>query len=298
MKSPLFSIILPTYNRLPLLQRAVDSVLAQEYGHWELIIIDDGSTDDTKSYIVALNNNKIRHTYQENKGRSAARNLGIEQADGEYVCFLDSDDELLPSYLSFFHHTLNNSTHKLFLSGVGLIDNKSIVKIIPSSDKSSCIVQCLEGYFNLMPFCFHKSLLLTKRFDTALYYGEDYKFFVPIIANNQIVIIDIITSNVYQHSYRTVNKIFDNITDGYKQIQKSVLETLDNNFDSLSTYIATDKLVEIKKNKVRGYILAAAKHNLKEASKINKQQNIASISNLKLFIQRVKGIIQSLLWRT
>lgn len=293
MKTPTFSIILPTYNRRSLLPRAVKSVLVQEFTNWELIIIDDGSTDDTKEYVSGILNDKIHYHYQENKGRSAARNEGIEKALGEYVCFLDSDDELLPSYLSFFHRNLNNSNHKLFLSGAGLIDNKSVVKIIPSSDRSSCIVQCLEGYFNLMPFCFHKSLLLTQRFDTALYYGEDYKFFVPIIANNQIVISDIVTSNVYQHSYRTVIKVFDNIPDGYKQLQKSVLETLDNNFNTLSTYIAADKLVEIKKNKVKGYILAAAKHNLKEASKLNKQQNIASISNLKLFIQRVKGIIQS-----
>ena len=293
MKMPTFSIILPTYNRRSLLPRAVESVLAQEYTNWELIIIDDGSTDDTKEYVIGILNNKIQYHYHENIGRSASRNRGLEKSKGQYICFLDSDDELLPNYLSCFQHNLNNTPDKLFLSGVGLIGNKSVVKIIPSSNRSTCIVQCLEGHFNLMPFCFHKSLLLTRRFDESIYYGEDYKFLVPIIAHNQIAISNIVTSNVHQHSHRTINKVFDNMSDGYEQLKKSVLKTLDNNFDSLSRYVASDKLIEIKKNKVDGYILAAAKYNFGGATKLNKQQNIIPISTFKLFIQRVKKIIQS-----
>ncbi|MDC1508284.1 glycosyltransferase family 2 protein [Saprospiraceae bacterium] len=293
MKTPTFSIILPTYNRRSLLPRAVESVLAQEYTNWELIIIDDGSTDETKEYVIGILNNKIQYHYHENIGRSASRNRGLEKSKGQYICFLDSDDELLPNYLSCFQHNLNNTLDKLFLSGVGLVGNKSVVKIIPSSNRSTCIVQCLEGYFNLMPFCFHKSLLLTHRFTESIYYGEDYKFLVPIIAHNQIAISNIVTSSVHQHSHRTINKVFDNISDGYEQFKNSVLKTLDNNFDSLSRYIASDKLIEIKKNKVGGYILAAAKYNFVGATKLNKQQNIIPISTFKLFIQRVKGIIQS-----
>jgi len=293
MKTPTFSIILPTYNRRSLLPRAVESVLAQEYTNWELIIIDDGSTDETKEYVIGILNNKIQYHYHENIGRSASRNRGLEKSKGQYICFLDSDDELLPNYLSCFQHNLNNTLDKLFLSGVGLVGNNSVVKIIPSSNRSTCIVQCLEGYFNLMPFCFHKSLLLTHRFTESIYYGEDYKFLVPIIAHNQIAISNIVTSFVHQHSHRTINKVFDNISDGYEQFKNSVLKTLDNNFDSLSRYIASDKLIEIKKNKVVGYILAAAKYNFVGATKLNKQQNIIPISTFKLFIQRVKGIIQS-----
>jgi glycosyltransferase involved in cell wall biosynthesis len=293
MKTPTFSIILPTYNRRSLLPRAVESVLAQEYTNWELIIIDDGSTDETKEYVIGILNNKIQYHYHENIGRSASRNRGLEKSKGQYICFLDSDDELLPNYLSCFQHNLNNTLDKLFLSGVGLVGNKSVVKIIPSSNRSTCIVQCLEGYFNLMPFCFHKSLLLTHRFTESIYYGEDYKFLVPIIAHNQIAISNIVTSFVHQHSHRTINKVFDNISDGYEQFKNSVLKTLDNNFDSLSRYIASDKLIEIKKNKVGEYILAAAKYNFVGATKLNKQQNIIPISTFKLFIQRVKGIIQS-----
>ncbi len=126
MKSPLFSIILPTYNRQYLLPRAVESVLSQQHSNWELIIIDDGSTDNTKEYITEIDNKKIRYTYQENKGRSNARNLGIEQANGEYICFLDSDDELLNNYLTCFQYIIDNHPHKLLLAGVRLVDNNSM----------------------------------------------------------------------------------------------------------------------------------------------------------------------------
>lgn len=293
MKSPLFSIILPTYNRLPLLQRAVDSVLAQEYGLWELIIIDDGSTDDTKAYILALDNKKIRYTYQENKGRSTARNLGIEQAYGEYICFLDSDDELLTNYLSCFHNIINLHSYKLILAGVRLVDSNSSITILPSSDTSMCIKQCLVGFFNLMPFCFHNSLIKNNRFDKGLYYGEDFNFFLPVVANNDITICKNDTSIVHQHSNRTINRVFDNAADGYKQFQKSVINTIDKNSLLLLKFVDAETLTKIKRNKVKEFILTAAKYNLKEAYRINKTQNIVSLNNLRLLFQKIKGKIQS-----
>jgi glycosyltransferase involved in cell wall biosynthesis len=103
----LFSIIIPTYNRAHLISRAIDSVVNQTYKNWELIIVDDGSTDNTKELVenYSRKDNRVRYVYQENAERSAARNKGIENAKGEYVCFLDSDDYYLPN------HLLNLSKH-------------------------------------------------------------------------------------------------------------------------------------------------------------------------------------------
>jgi glycosyltransferase involved in cell wall biosynthesis len=92
MKSPFFSIILPTYNRASFISKAIESVIDQLYNKWELIILDDGSTDNTKEIVLSFNDDRIRYIYQENKERSAARNNGIRNAKGEYICFLDSDD--------------------------------------------------------------------------------------------------------------------------------------------------------------------------------------------------------------
>lgn len=88
------SILLPTYNRKSLLKRSISSVLAQTYDNWELIIIDDGSTDGTEEYIKStFVDNRIKYFRQANKGVSSARNTGGALATGKVIAFIDSDDE-------------------------------------------------------------------------------------------------------------------------------------------------------------------------------------------------------------
>lgn len=96
---PLVDVILPTYNRGQLLKQAINSVLNQTYSKFRLIIVDDGSTDETESIIKNFRSKKIIYLKQKNRGRSVARNKGIECAVGKYIAFLDSDDEFLPQRL-------------------------------------------------------------------------------------------------------------------------------------------------------------------------------------------------------
>jgi glycosyltransferase involved in cell wall biosynthesis len=96
------SVVLPTYNRARLLPRAVQSVVAQTFTEWELIIVDDGSTDDTAEAVLglgALYGERIRYVRQENAGASAARNRGVDESTGPLIAFLDSDDIFLPDKL-------------------------------------------------------------------------------------------------------------------------------------------------------------------------------------------------------
>ncbi len=93
------SVIIPSYNRQAFIGRAIDSVLAQTTQDYELIVVDDGSTDQTKE-VLATYEGKIRYFYQSNAGISAARNRGIAEANGEYVAFLDSDDYWAPEKLA------------------------------------------------------------------------------------------------------------------------------------------------------------------------------------------------------
>jgi glycosyltransferase involved in cell wall biosynthesis len=96
---PLFSVVIPTYNRAACVGRAIDSVLHQTFQDYELIVVDDGSTDDTGE-VVRRYGDRVMLVSQPNRGVSAARNAGISRAAGEWVAFLDSDDEWLPGYLS------------------------------------------------------------------------------------------------------------------------------------------------------------------------------------------------------
>lgn len=98
---PFFSIITPTYNRGELLKRAFKSVEAQQFRDFEWIIIDDGSTDDTQKIVSSfIGQNVVFISMPQNKGVNAARNRGLDAAKGEYIVFLDSDDELLPDALA------------------------------------------------------------------------------------------------------------------------------------------------------------------------------------------------------
>lgn len=98
--SPKVSVIIPTYNRASVLNRAIDSVLGQTFKDWELIIVDDGSTDETSELLQSHSHESLSIYRTSNQGVSAARNLGLQKAHGEWVAFLDSDDEWLPEKLA------------------------------------------------------------------------------------------------------------------------------------------------------------------------------------------------------
>ncbi len=99
-KSPKVSVVIPTYNRVCTVVRAIESVLTQTYQNLEIIVVDDGSTDNTREVIERLHDPRVRYIrHGENRGGSLARNTGIEAATGEYIAFLDSDDEWLPEKL-------------------------------------------------------------------------------------------------------------------------------------------------------------------------------------------------------
>ena len=92
--NPLVSIVIPTYNRRQFVADAIDSCLAQTYGNCEIIVVDDGGSDDTEEFLQARYGTSIRYTYQENQGPGIARNRGIKAAHGDFVHFLDADDQL------------------------------------------------------------------------------------------------------------------------------------------------------------------------------------------------------------
>ncbi len=98
----LISVIIPTYNRANLIPRAIASVQEQSYQNWEIIVVDDASSDDTERVIQHINSDRLKYIrHQTNLGGSAARNTGIKHARGEYIAFLDSDDVWLPDKLKY-----------------------------------------------------------------------------------------------------------------------------------------------------------------------------------------------------
>lgn len=96
---PTVSVVIPTYDRAGVLSRAIDSALAQAVDDLEVVVVDDGSTDETRAVVAGYEDPALRYVRQANAGANAARNRGIAEADGAYVSLLDSDDELLEGHL-------------------------------------------------------------------------------------------------------------------------------------------------------------------------------------------------------
>jgi glycosyltransferase involved in cell wall biosynthesis len=112
----LFSVVIPTYNRSQLLRATLDSVFAQTFTDYEVIVVDDGSTDDTRE-MVAGYGQRLRCFRQENAGPGAARNLAINHANGHYLAFLDSDDLWFPWSLETYASAIRDSDKPAFIAG-------------------------------------------------------------------------------------------------------------------------------------------------------------------------------------
>lgn len=129
---PFFSIIVPVYQAEKTLDRCVQSVLNQEYGDFELILIDDGSKDNSGALCdaFALADSRIIVIHQINSGVSAARNAGIRRAKGEYLLFLDSDDALLPDALSIYAEATLQGTADVVVGRLSVLENNKEVRKI------------------------------------------------------------------------------------------------------------------------------------------------------------------------
>lgn len=137
--SCVFSVIIPTYNRAATLPRAVASVLAQTCGDFELIVVDDGSTDDTPALVAAITDGRVRCIRQENRGVSAARNAGARAANGRYLAFLDSDDAALPHWLERLAAALDAPQTGIAYCGVTLQPENGAdpIVLLPSNPESN-----------------------------------------------------------------------------------------------------------------------------------------------------------------
>lgn len=135
----MISVITPTYNRAHTIRKAIDSVMAQTYEDWEHIIVDDGSTDNTKHIVEAVKDSRVRYLRQNNGGPSKARNLGISKANGKWIMYLDSDDQLLPECMCTMMEWLEKYPETVFAfprstRTLELYEDGKLIKSVDDSD--------------------------------------------------------------------------------------------------------------------------------------------------------------------
>jgi glycosyltransferase involved in cell wall biosynthesis len=187
---PLVSVIIPCYNHARYLAEAVSSVKLQTYRHYEIIIVDDGSTDDT--HHVASKFSELIYIRQENSGLSAARNTGIKNAKGNFMVFLDADDYLYPSALKINLEYLLSDKTLAFVSGAH--DKVDVNGSVIPEDHGPVINQnhyrsLLEGnYIGMHAAVMYSRWIFEKfQFDTALKACEDYDLYLRVARKHPVL---------------------------------------------------------------------------------------------------------------
>ena len=201
-----FSIIIPTFNREELLKRALLSVLAQEHSNWEVIVVDDGGSDETKKMVCNLGDGRIKYHWKENGERGAARNFGVNQAAGDYVFFLDSDDIIFPNHLVVAHRFfLENPSEKFFHSryqewypdkkvNSPILDPKSINEDIKLQNHFACQFFLKREVAQEIKFSENKDLKI----------GEDWLVILRVAARHELHISNDYTSAIVHHGERSM----------------------------------------------------------------------------------------------
>ncbi len=207
MRTPFFSIIIPTYNREKMIGRAIESVLNQSFADWELIIVDDGSRDNTKAVVEQYSDERIKYIYQENAERSAARNNGISKATGEYMCFLDSDDYYQENRLDLLYKSISEEhLVAMYFTDMCIEQNGRIIH-------TKTIGQTEESIFNFLvnatihsqQCCIHFSILAKEVFDKNIRVAEDLELWLRIATAFPVIYIPSQpTIVVVEHDSRTV----------------------------------------------------------------------------------------------
>ncbi len=205
--SPFFSIVIPTYNRAGFIRKTIESVLAQSLQDFEIIVVDDGSIDNTEAVVRSVINDKIQYQKKENAERAAARNFGARMAKGLYINFLDSDDVLYPHHLQVAADFLTaNKGVEIFHLGYDLKDEHGAmlreVNTIQSINReilSGNILSC-NGVF------VKKECILKNQFneDRSLSSLEDWELWIRMSARYTFLNNNVITSTVVQHDERSV----------------------------------------------------------------------------------------------
>lgn len=234
-RRPKFSVIIPAFNRAYVIEDAIQSVLRQNIDEVEIIVIDDGSTDNTRALLEGYHE-KVIYVYQENQGISGARNKGLSLASGEYISFLDSDDIFVPGkmerelelFTRFSDAEVIAADASLFKDGVDLNLSYMVKRNFKFADSGGYILDANETLWiqgSMFPVC---SMVLRRSvleklglplYDTSYPSAEDWDLEIRLINQCKILIDSAVTSHVrrFDDGTREIRDL------GVKDFHRSVL---------------------------------------------------------------------------
>lgn len=242
------SVIIPTYNSAPLISKAINSVLNQTYQDFEIIIIDDGSTDNTAEVIETFKDSRIKYIKQENAGPAQARNNGIQSAKGEYIAFLDADDTWTPDKLELQLEAFKTYPDvSMVYSGLEIRNFDETYSYTDSFRNFDNNLKLLRYLFfhhvAIMPAVMIKKSILDEvgHFNPELYTGEDWDLWLRLANKSNFHYIDKSLVIRYKPNTSITSRADYSVTE---RCHKTVLDS----------FFALDNLEpKIKKLKSRAY---------------------------------------------
>lgn len=282
--SIIFSIIIPTYNRASLIGDTLQSILSQTFTQFEVLVIDDGSKDDT-AHVMAVwaeKDARIKYLQKENGERGAARNYGIERAQGQYITFIDSDDIAYDNYLQHAYHNLyqkqwpqcyaqayeikEKATGRLLVSPKN-INTETVNEDLLKGNLLSCIgVFVKKEVFNTLKFEADRNFAGT----------EDWLLWLQLAARYPIFYSNKVTAAMLEHDTRSVlsfpeeklvyrtehlRKVLSADKEFMKKYGKPVVDRI---YAHMLTYTSLHLAMTGKKNRALYFLLKAAQVNFKE----------------------------------
>jgi glycosyltransferase involved in cell wall biosynthesis len=296
MSSPFFTIVIPTYNRATLIGKTIASVLSQTYGDFEVIVVDDGSTDPTPEVVKNIADPRVAYVRTANRERAAARNTGTQQAKGAYVTFLDSDDLLYPEHLATAHRHLTAGAFEVYHQAYEVVGERGdfIARIQANEPVLNALLFTRGNVMSCMNVFIRRDIAVINLFDErrSLSGVEDWELWIRLAARYPIHHDREITGALVQHEGRSVNQ-----TDGDRWIER--METframVEQNVSVVEKYGA---LIPRLRSNVATYVslhLSESKMEKRRAFRYL-MQGIAQ-SPRALFQRRTGAILRNLLFR-
>lgn len=287
---PFFSVIIPTYNRAGLVMNTIRSLLEQSFSDFELIIIDDGSTDNTDECIKTIDDSRIKYFKKTNGGVSSARNFGIQKSSGTFINFFDSDDLAYPNHLhSAREFILKHPEARIVLFDFewGDVERKHVKEVLMRYDKPNTAI-LKSNYPSTNCVFLHHSVFEKLRFNESLTIGEDWDFWLKSSVRYKFYLAQIKTSYFVDHKDRSVRNF--NLTNRLSQKEQLIASLKEDplffathksklskiNAHMLS-YIAIHGAIEGKKGFVFGLFLQSV---LQDPGSVFNKRTLAIIKHL------------------
>jgi glycosyltransferase involved in cell wall biosynthesis len=284
--NPLISVVIPTYNRKERVTRAVKSVLTQTISNLECIVVDDCSTDGTEQAITAISDERIHfYRHDENQGGSAARNTGIRMAEGEYIAFLDSDDEWYPEKLESQVGLLESRPEEWVAAYCGVERNRvnSLARLFgkyfPETTGIEGGEEVIPRVLSMELAVYAGSTLLVRRetvvelggFDESFPRHQDLEFVVRVLQQGKLGYVEEVLVRAHETgtpSYGTLIEAKDHL---FRTFCKEVAMAEDEGVDVRGSHEAELAKATLREGKFRqaaSHLLRARPHGSRQAAGI------------------------------